>query len=153
MKILVTSNGNIIANAFGFAFGAWEEADKLNGVVVHKWKIENEKGDILGYIIDENMNAINGSENPSCQTFTISSFPADYVAEKYLYVNNMFVRNPEWTAPAPTAEERITELEEQLISSDEAVVLLYEMQFTQDEINVAQDEAITGLYEILLGGM
>ena len=53
----------------------------------------------------------------------------------------------------PTTDERIAELEEQLISSDEAVVLLYEMQFTQDEINIAQDEAITGLYEIILGGM
>ena len=51
----------------------------------------------------------------------------------------------------PTPEEkRIAALEEQLETSDEALVLLYEMQTEQDEINVAQDEAITGLYEIML---
>lgn len=49
----------------------------------------------------------------------------------------------------PTQEERIAELEEQLMASDEAVVALYEMQSTQDEINTAQDEAIIGLYELL----
>lgn len=48
--------------------------------------------------------------------------------------------------------ERISELEETMTMSDEAVVSLYEMRSAQDEINVAQDEAITGLYEIMLGG-
>ena len=57
----------------------------------------------------------------------------------------------------PTAEERIAELEatvelqeELLLASDEAVILLYEMEANQNVINEAQDEAITGLYEILL---
>ena len=55
--------------------------------------------------------------------------------------------------PKPTKEEkRIAELEEQLLLADETAVALYESQLAQEEINIAQDEALVELYE-MLGGM
>ena len=51
----------------------------------------------------------------------------------------------------PTNEERITALEEQLLATDETAVELYEMQLAQEEINMAQDDALTEIYE-LIGG-
>lgn len=53
----------------------------------------------------------------------------------------------------PTADERIAELEEQLLISDELSVDLYESLLTQEAINTAQDDALVEIYEILEGGM
>lgn len=50
---------------------------------------------------------------------------------------------------APTMEERLAEMEQQLISVDEVAVELYEQQLEQEEINIAQDEALCELYEMM----
>ena len=133
MKILVSSNNLIISNASAFSFGAWEEADILNGVVVRKWKTEDENGNTLGYIIDENMNAINGSENPSYQVVEVETIPNDFVYGKYLYKSGKFVLNPDWEAPAPSLEERVTELE--VYNADLLYqVCLLQLGITEDDL-------------------
>ncbi len=53
--------------------------------------------------------------------------------------------------PAPTVDERVTELEAQLAESDEAAIALYEAYLAQKDVEAEQDEAILELYE-LLGG-
>ena len=50
---------------------------------------------------------------------------------------------------APTPEERISMLEEQLIQADETAIGLYEFQQEQDTINAQQDEALMEIYEML----
>lgn len=53
----------------------------------------------------------------------------------------------------PTEDEMqwqaITELEQEQLQTDEIAVSLYEQQLTQEEINIAQDEAIVALYEMM----
>lgn len=56
-------------------------------------------------------------------------------------------------APIPSTDERVAELEKQLLLADETAVELYETQIVQEEINMAQDEALVEIYEILEGGM
>ena len=51
--------------------------------------------------------------------------------------------------PEPTYEERIADVEEQLLATDEIAVDLYEQQLMQEEINMAQDEALCELYEMI----
>lgn len=51
--------------------------------------------------------------------------------------------------PAPTMEERLTEAEEHLLATDEVAVELYEQQLAQNEINLAQDESLCELYEMM----
>lgn len=51
--------------------------------------------------------------------------------------------------PAPTTEERLAEAEQQLIETDEAAVELYEQQLEQENINIAQDEALCAIYEMM----
>ena len=53
--------------------------------------------------------------------------------------------------PCPSAEERITMLEEQITQADETAIELYEMQMVQEEINTAQDDALIELYEMIGG--
>lgn len=48
-----------------------------------------------------------------------------------------------------TTEERIAELEEQMLAIDEVAVDLYEQKLAQEKINMAQDEAIVTLYEMM----
>ena len=111
MKTLVTSTGYIVYSADSFSFGPWEEADKINGVVVHKWKAEDNNGNLLGYVIDENMAAINGSAEPTCQIVEIESYPEDYVVGKYLYVDGAFVANPDYVEPPMSTEEMESEID------------------------------------------
>ena len=51
--------------------------------------------------------------------------------------------------PEPTQEERIAELEEQLLMADETAVALYESQLEQEEVNIAQDEALVEIFELI----
>lgn len=51
--------------------------------------------------------------------------------------------------PEPTLSERVTTVEEQLLATDEVAVELYEAQLAQEEINIAQDEALCELYEMV----
>lgn len=43
------------------------------------------------------------------------------------------------------------ELTAQLLASDEVAVSLFEQQMAQEEINIAQDEAIVTIYEMMEG--
>lgn len=52
-------------------------------------------------------------------------------------------------APPPTAEQRISDLEEQIIQSDETAITLYEAQEAQESINAQQDEALMEIYEMI----
>lgn len=51
--------------------------------------------------------------------------------------------------PALTTTERVTSLEEQLATADEAAISLYEAQQKQDEINAQQDDALLEIYELI----
>ena len=48
----------------------------------------------------------------------------------------------------PTTEQRVHDLEEQLVQADETAIALYEAQETQETINAQQDEALMELYEM-----
>jgi len=122
MKILVTSNNEIFDSASSISFGAWEERDVLNGVIVHKWKLEDETGNTLSYVIDENQNSITGAEEPICTVVDVEVLPADFVHGKYLYLDGEVVVNPEWTEPPKSDAERIAELEAQIDSMANAIV-------------------------------
>lgn len=113
MKILVAGKGIVAMIAHEFTFGAWEEADKIGGVTVHKWKAEDENGNTTMYLIDENRNAIDGTEEPGFKVYSVDEIPEGAEYGKYLYINGAFVENPNWEEPKPTAEERIAELEMQ----------------------------------------
>lgn len=79
---------------------------------------------------------------------------ADYLRQVFkngiLILTNVpeFSSQPEPTDTEPTAEERITSLEEALAFTDEAVIELYEAQQEQEQINDAQDEALIEIYEL-----
>lgn len=49
----------------------------------------------------------------------------------------------------PTMEQRISDLEEQIIQADETAITLYEAQEAQDAINAQQDEALMEIYEMI----
>lgn len=53
--------------------------------------------------------------------------------------------------PAPSTEERVTELEEQLAESDAVALALYETQVEQESVIAEHDEAILGIYEMIGG--
>lgn len=55
----------------------------------------------------------------------------------------------EWTEPQPTTEQRVSDLEEQLVQADETAIALYESQQEQETINAQQDEALMEIYEML----
>ena len=59
---------------------------------------------------------------------------------------------PEPEPELPTADERISILEEQLAQSDETAMALFEAQAMQEEINMAQDDALIEIYE-MIGGL
>ena len=50
---------------------------------------------------------------------------------------------------APTPEERIAVLEEQIAQADETAISLYEAQEAQEAINAQQDEALMEIYEMI----
>ena len=49
-------------------------------------------------------------------------------------------------------QKQVAALHEQILMTDEIAVDLYEAQLAQEEINLAQDEALVEIYEILEGG-
>lgn len=51
--------------------------------------------------------------------------------------------------PPPTTEQRVSELEEQIIQADETAIALYEAQEAQEVINTQQDEALMEIYEMI----
>lgn len=52
---------------------------------------------------------------------------------------------------APSAEERLAALEEQLAESDAVALALYEAQIEQETVIAEHDEAILGIYEMIGG--
>ncbi len=127
MKILLDDRGLILVISNDIEFGTFDGEEK--------WKVGNGM-----YFIDNNFTMVE-----------VDSVPVEVIPDKYYYIDGEFVLNPNYSNPSEM-EAKVTELEDLLLASDEAVVYLYEMQIAQDEINVAQDEAITDLYEIMLGG-
>ena len=133
MKILVNSKGYVIAHAAGFLFGAWEEQDTIHGMIVRKWKAEDENGNLLSYYVDENPRAITGAETPYFSVGEIEAFPDDYVMGKYLYLDGAFTLNPDWIEPEPSLEERVSALE--IYSADLLYqVCLLQLGITEDEL-------------------
>lgn len=156
MKILVASNGAIVMSGFHFAFGAWEEADRVNDVIVHKWALLDEANNTLMYILDENQRAIDGTEPPAFIIHEVNEIPNGTEIGKYLFLNGEFVLNPNWVEPPKSDAERIAELEalvakqkEQLQQADDTAIELFEAQLAQEEINQAQDDALIELWEIV----
>lgn len=49
----------------------------------------------------------------------------------------------------PTTEQRVSDLEEQLVQADETAIALYEAQEEQEAINAQQDEALMEIYEMI----
>ena len=49
----------------------------------------------------------------------------------------------------PTTEQRVSDIEEQLIQADETAIALYEAQAEQEAINAQQDEALVEIYEMI----
>ena len=49
----------------------------------------------------------------------------------------------------PTTEQRVSDLEEQLVQADETSIALYEAQEAQEVINAQQDEALMEIYEMI----
>ena len=93
------------------------------------------------------------ANSESGRVLLIANEPKDIVTEiMAVWGNSPTVEEPEIPEfeVKPTTEERVSEIEEQLLASDETVIALYELQTAQEEINAAQDEAITGLYELLV---
>lgn len=57
----------------------------------------------------------------------------------------------ELPGPAPSTEERVAVLEEQLAESDAVALALYEAQLEQETVIAEHDEAILGIYEMIGG--
>ena len=132
MKLLLNERNEIVAIGTDIEYGAWGNVGDLES-----WRI-NGTTYVMGTTyraVEVNLEDIPGYVTEGCQyiydettgTFTLKDdCPNEY-------------------------KDRIALVEDLLITSDEAVVSLYEMQMSQEEINIAQDEAIIGLYE-LMGG-
>ena len=51
--------------------------------------------------------------------------------------------------PTTTTEQRVSDLEEQIVQADETAIALYEAQEAQEVINTQQDEALMEIYEMI----
>lgn len=132
MNILVGSNGIVVFSAHSFAFGAWEERDTQNGVVVHKWKAEDADGNTLMYLIDENMGAIDGTEQPVFTVHEVDEVPEGAEQGKVLFVDGAFVVNPDYAEPPLPTEERLDYAEENIDNLEEySADLLYQVCLLQ----------------------
>lgn len=84
----------------------------------------------------------------------VDELPEGNIAD-YLYRDGQYIYaplpEPEPEPVEPTAEERITALEEALAQTDETAIALYEAQAEQEAINAAQDDALIELYEMMEG--
>lgn len=137
MNILVTVDGRILLHAPKIVFGFFDEA-------FEKWALLNEKGEVMMYAIDHGYTVAE-----------VDSLPEDYEEGKYLFFNGMFVLNQEWEPFIPeeqkidTLARTVAELEEALLLTDETAVALYESQMVQEEINIAQDETLVEIFELI----
>ena len=83
-----------------------------------------------------------------------SDFESNYaIALKEAYNGEVTVEEVPDPPHEPTQEQeqRITALEEQMALADETAIELFEAQMAQEEINLAQDDALIELYEMMEG--
>lgn len=114
MKALVKGNV-VIAFAPNIEFGIYNED-------FEKWKLSDEEGELMFYVLDNEYTLVEGVE-----------IPEEYVDGKYFYENGEFVLNEDWQ-PYKSPEERIAELERQLANLNGDAVW--------DEMAVAIEEGV-----------
>lgn len=79
-----------------------------------------------------------------------SGFAKDYaIAQSIAYNGKVTVEDIPDEPQKPTTEQRVSDLEEQLVQADETAISLYEAQETQETINAQQDEALMEIYEMI----
>ena len=80
---------------------------------------------------------------------TDAGFANDYaIAKAEAYNGEVTVEEIPDIETEPTTEQRVSDIEEQLIQADETAIALYEAQAEQEAINAQQDEALMELYEM-----
>ena len=91
IRIIVNKENVVLTTGEICEYGYWDDEPDIK-----KWKISD-----YSYVI-----------NPEYSTaYTVDELPADYVPNKYLFINGEFVKNPDWVEPPKSNEERIAELE------------------------------------------
>ena len=78
-----------------------------------------------------------------------SNFESNYTAAQRKAYGKVTVEDDGQPEPPPTTEQRVSDLEEQLVQADETAIALYESQQEQETINAQQDEALMEIYEML----
>lgn len=76
------------------------------------WRLANDEGVLIYYRVDVGYTL-----------FENVTLPDDFVRGKYLFVNNEFVLNPDWSE-VKTPEQRIEELEEAIQVQQEELIML-----------------------------
>ena len=71
------------------------------------------------------------------------------IAQAYAYNGEYTIEDDSEPEPPPTTEQRVSDLEEQLVQADETAISLYEAQEAQETINAQQDEALMEIYEMI----
>ena len=111
--------------------------------------------------IDKNGRVNSACDNPvfvdgieitiDTEGMVVPTMPMDAIYDLYYDERHglHYVKIADFDSVEQSIEIRLTEMEEQLLATDEIAVTLFEHQLVQEEINVAQDEAIVALYEML----
>ena len=71
------------------------------------------------------------------------------IAKREAYNGEYTIEDDGQPEPSPTTEQRVSDLEEQLVQADETAIALYEAQEAQEVINAQQDEALMEIYEMI----
>ena len=71
------------------------------------------------------------------------------LAKREAYNGEYTIEDDGKPEPPPTTEQRVSDLEEQLVQADETSIALYEAQEAQETINAQQDEALMEIYEMI----
>lgn len=131
MDILIR-NKIVYAVANKIEFGVYDEN-------IEKWKLMDEEGNLLYYIIDyefEHIKDIN--------------VPTDYEDGKYFYENGEFVFNEDWK-PYVSPEERLENVEVAVAEQEESNLVLEEELLSTQLALTEQFEANLAMEEELLG--
>lgn len=120
MYLLVKEN-HVYEIAANISFGTFEGEQK--------WRLEDERGFVAYYVIDDGYTLVENVEVPS-----------DYEDGKYFFENGEFVLNAEWKRWV-SPEERITQLEEQLsVMEENDAELLYQVCLLQ--LGVSEEDLL-----------
>ena len=71
------------------------------------------------------------------------------IAKREAYNGEYNIEDDGEPEPPTTTEQRVSDLEEQLVQADETAISLYEAQEKQEVINAQQDEALMEIYEMI----